>query len=342
MWYLFFIVWYHQWFKNHDGIKAFAQQCMNWLLRSTLQLAAELKRQNKHLAEKIRELTAELHERISHPTISADEFPAYQGKIRSYNMIIIICIIGEAFFNYFAAKALFNFNGYLAIAAQSIFAILMTWAGIALFENLFYQLLHERPYKGEHKESRNFGKLITLFIIAIGYESFTYHICKVRGVQIEGGEGNGIISTTMMIAGMLIPIIAGYYAYEKRRYISPYKNTCRIEHLIKMIAAMTNKVKVNEQRMESHFKKECQEYWAFLQQFKTYKENYNLKHSIPEENIIGHFCETQDNFIREAIERYMKDAIQSEGATPQLIFNPVKVNLQDENIEEILAQKLIN
>jgi hypothetical protein len=335
--YLFFMAWYRQWFKNHEGVKAFAEQCMNWLLRSTLKLAAKLKRQNKQLAEKIKELTDELNERLLHPTINADEFPAYQGKIRSYNIILFICITGEAFFNFFAAKALFNFNGWLAITAQSIFALLMTWGGIALFENLIYQILHERPYKGEHKEPRNWGKLIALSILAIGYETLIYYICKVRGIQIEGGEGNGIIATAMMIAGILIPIIAGYYAYEKRRYISPYKNTRRIDRLNHLVADKTNNLKANEQRMETHFKKECGENWAYHQEFKTYKENYNRKNRIAEENLAGHFCETQDSFIREAIERYKKEAIQQETITPQVIITPAQKNGHDESIKELFA-----
>ncbi len=335
--YLFFILWYRQWFRNHEGIKAFAQQCINWLLRSTLKLAAKLKRQNKQLAEKIKELSKELNERLLHPTINADEFSAYQGKIRSYNIILAICIIGEAFFNFFAANALFNFDGWLALTAQTIFAILITWVAIALFENLFYQLLHERPYKGEHKESRHWGKLIALLIMAIGYEAFTYYICKVRGIQIEGGQGTGIVANAMMIAGMLIPIIAGFYAYEKRRYISPYKNTLRIDRINRLIAANTNWIKANEQRMETHFKKECQECWAYHQEFKTYKENYNRKYSISEENLIGHFCETETSFIHEAIERYKKEAIQHETITPKLIITPAPKNGHDEAIKELFV-----
>ena len=100
--YLFFITWYRQWFKNHEGIKGFAHQCMNWLMRSTLNLAAKLKKQNKQLAEKIKELSAELSTCILHPTIDADEYAALKGKIRTYSIILWICIIGEAFFNFFA------------------------------------------------------------------------------------------------------------------------------------------------------------------------------------------------------------------------------------------------
>ncbi len=99
---LFFITWYRQWFKNHEGIKGFAHQCMNWLMRSTLNLAAKLKKQNKQLTEKIKELSTELSTCILHPTIDADEYAALRGKIRTYSIILLICIIGEAFFNFFA------------------------------------------------------------------------------------------------------------------------------------------------------------------------------------------------------------------------------------------------
>jgi len=335
--YLFFITWYRQWFKNHEGIKGFAHQCMNWLMRSTLKLAAKLKKRNKQLAEKIKELSAELSDRILHPTIDADEYAAQRGKIRTYGIILWICIIGEAFFNFFASKALFNFDGWLAIAAQTIFAILMTWGGISLFENLFQQLLHEQPYKGEHKEPRHWGKLITLIILAIGYEAFTYYICKVRGIMIEGGDGTGFIATAMMIAGMLIPIIAGYYAYEKRRFISPYKNTLRIEKLKKLIAAKENKIKANLQKMETHFKQTCQELWAYLQEFKTYKENYNRKHSIPQEELTGHYAASQESFIKEAIERYKKEALEEIALIPTLIITPAQQNGHDAEIKELFA-----
>lgn len=332
---LFFITWYRQWFKNHEGIKGFAHQCMNWLMRSTLNLAAKLKKQNKQLTEKIKELSTELSTCILHPAIDADEYAALRGKIRTYSIILLICIIGEAFFNFFAAKALFNFEGWLAIAAQTIFAILITWIAIALFENLFHNLLYERPYKGEHKEPRNWGRLIALIIMAIGYESFIYYICKVRGIQIEGGEGTGIIATAMMIAGMLIPIIAGYYSYEKRRYIAPYKNTLRIEKLRKLIAAKENKIAINLQKMETHFKQRCQELWAYLQEFKTYKENFNRKHSIPQEDLNGHYADTQESFIKEAITRYKKEAIQEEALKPTFIITPAQKNGHDAEIKEL-------
>ena len=58
--YNYFRIRYSQWFKNLDGIKDFAQQSINWILRSTLRFAFVLKKRNKNYQEKINELSADL------------------------------------------------------------------------------------------------------------------------------------------------------------------------------------------------------------------------------------------------------------------------------------------
>ena len=87
--------------------------------------------------------------------------------------------------------------------------------------------------------------------------------------------------------------------------------------------------------MENHFKQKCENYWAFLQEFKAYKENYNRKNSIPEESLAGHFSETQTAFITEAIERYKKEAIVEEKIEPALILAPVWSQQRGNNLKEL-------
>lgn len=335
--YLFFITWYRQWFKNHEGIKGFAHQVMNWLMRSTLKLAAKLKKQNKQLAEKIKELSAELETRILHPTIDADEYPAIKGKIWRYGLAKFIFVAADFFFNFFAAKAIITSEGWIAITGQLLLAFAMTYGFILLFEELFEELLHLKPYKAEHREGRKWGKLVTLLILAIAYEASVYYLCKIRGIEIEGGSGDTMISTFMMILGMISPILAGYYDYMKGLFISPYKNTNRIARLKELIAKKQNKIATNLQKMENQFKRECQGYWAYLQEFKIYKENWNRKHSIPAENLDGHYAESQESFIKEAIDRYKKEAIQTEALKPDLIITPAQKNGHDAEIKELFA-----
>ena len=288
---------FNQWFKNQEGIKAFAQQSMNWLLRSTLRLAARLKKRNKQLSEKIRELSMERVNRLQHPVIEADDFATTQKEIRNYTVIERCIIIAEAFFNFFAAKAIFNFSGWLAILAQVFFALIVTWVSIPLFRNLFQQIIHENPYKRIEQEPRSWRKLIFFLTPgAILYEFGIYSLCKLRGEQIEGGD-SGFITILMIIIGMLLPVIAGYFAYERRKYYNPYINTLHINRLNRMIAIKENLIQTNLQRMENHFKQRAEELWAYFQEFKKYKENYNSKRGLPAENLNDHFSETQQRFI---------------------------------------------
>ena len=65
-----------------------------------------------------------------------------------------------------------------------------------------------------------------------------------------------MISTFMMILGMISPILAEYYDYMKGLYISPYRiNTNRIAKLRQLIAAKENKIAINKQKMENEFQK---------------------------------------------------------------------------------------
>jgi hypothetical protein len=319
---LYFRIRFNQWFKNLEGIKAFAQQSMNWLLRSTLRLAARLKKRNKQLSEKVRELSMELNNRLQYPVIDADDFATIQKEIRNYTVIERCIIIAEAFFNFFAAKAIFNFSGWLAILAQVFFALIVTWVSIPLFRNLFQQIIHENHYKRLEQEPRSWRKLLFILIPgAIIYEFGIYSLCKLRGEQIEGGD-SGFITILMIIVGMLLPVVAGYFAYERRRFYSPYINTLHINRLNRKIALMGNRIQTNLQRMENHFKQRAEELWAYFQEFKTYKENYNRKRKLPEESLNGHFSESQQLFIGEAISRYKKEALQVGPAIQPALLRP--------------------
>ena len=55
-------------------------------------------------------------------------------------------------------------------------------------------------------------------------------------------------------------------------------------------------------------------------------ENYNIRHDIPHENIAGNFSETQESFMREAIERYKREVIYKEVVQPDFIITEEQQN----------------
>ncbi len=307
-----FHLYYNQWFKNVEGIKAFATQVMNWLMRETLSLAAKLQKQNKLLSEEIKQHTEVLNKCLKLPFISSDELPGIKSKRRLYTALIIISIMAEFGFNSFAAYVLLPIPGLVGLIAQLAFACFATFVFIKLFELLFIQLFNEPKYNSDELPERHIGKMVFYILAVIAYECGVFVLCKARGSSLEGIHGLGDLTLIGIIFGMIAPVVAGYYAYEKNRFHAAYKNTIAINKLNKIIAKKSQTIKKNEHAMEIHFKQRCQEQWAFLQEFRLYKENYNSKKGIEKEVLAGHFCETQESFITEALDRYTKSIISDE------------------------------
>jgi len=331
--YLWFRLHFNQWFKNLEGIKAFSELVMNTLLRKTLGLAKRLKKRNKELSELIHTNKQKLDHLYTCPYLSADEYTVIGAKLRLYNIILFIAITGEGFFNYFASRALLPYNGIIPMIGQIVLAILITWLAIFIFEEFCEQLFLEQPYKSGIVQKRNWKKFILVTAGCLAYEILIYYLCKVRGISIEGIRGNGDITIIMMFIGMLIPIIAGYLAYKKRRYIGAYKTTSQIYHLQSRIAKMRKIISTNNEILENYFKHVLNEQFSFFKEFKTYKENYNFKHDIPIENLDNHFCYDVNTFGLEAIKRYKKPAIHDE---IELRYNPALLQNGNGHEKEII------
>jgi hypothetical protein len=81
-------------------------------------------------------------------------------------------------------------------------------------------------------------------------------------IALEGANGDDFVTWFVTLAGMLLPLVAGYLANERSLYTSPYNNTLRIAKAEKAVAQMESKVATDNQHMEDHFKREVQDRWA--------------------------------------------------------------------------------
>lgn len=336
--YLWFMLWYKQWFKNLAGIKGFAAQVMNWLMQRTMALAEKLKNQNKRMAEAIKTRRALLVKWYLHPTVDADEWDEVKSTVRKLAFWITVGIIAEAALNYFGVSAVIAPIGWGWIALDAVIAIVVTGFGIYIFKKWFGVVLNKPMYKQTETKPRNWTDLGVLTLLCVLYEALIYYLCRVRGIALEGANGNSFITYFVTLAGMLLPLVAGYLAFERSLYTSPYNNTLRINKAEKEVAKMESRIATNNQKMEDHFKREVQANWALLQEFKIYKENYNLKQGIKEENITGHFCENNESFEREAILRYKKEVLHQTPLHPNIIITKKQMN---GHVKE-LPQTIIN
>ena len=332
--YVWFMLWYKQWFKNAEGIKGFAAQVMNWLMQSTMKLAEKLKNQNKKMAEAIRTKKAQLTKWYEHPTVDADEWDEVKGKIRMLGFWILVGIIAETALNYFGVSAVMLQQGIGWLTFKAIIALILTGAGIYIFGKWFTIALNKPKYKQEEAKPRNWIDFVLLTLLCLAYEALIYYLCRIRGIALEGANGDSIFTYFVVLAGMIIPVIAGYWACERSHYTSAYYNTKRIARGEKDVAQMESRIATNNQRMEDHFKREVQDSWGLLQEYKVYKENFNLKNGIKTEDIRGHFCETHDRFEQEAVQRYKKEVLHQTPLQPTLIIAKEQMNGHAKELEQ--------
>lgn len=319
-------LWYKPYFINPEGIKAFAVLVMNWLLQNTMSLAERLKKQNKKMAETIRTQKALLAKLYKHPIVEADEWDEIKGTIRKLNFWVILGVLGEAALNYFGISVAMTRTGLFWVGFKMMLALVLTGLFIYPFHMWFAYALNTPKYKQVEPQPRKWLHLGVVTLICVLYEGVIYYLCKVRGFAIEGGSDNGVITNFVMLAGMLLPAVAGFLSYEWSYYISPYRNTLRINKAERLVAKLERDTAINNQRMEDNFKREVENKWALLQEFKLYKDNYNAKHDIKEESIAGHFAETYQSFGREAVERYTKEVLHRSPIEPTIVFAPEQKN----------------
>ena len=336
--YVWLMLWYKQWFKNAEGIKGFAVQVMNWLMQSTMALAEKLKNQNKKMAEAIKTTKTQLVKWYEHPTINADEWDEIKGKVKKLGFWIVVLIITEAACNYFAVETLMEGKGLFWITLRTLVAIGITGGCLYLFEKWMAAVINNPAYKQTEDPKRNWIEIAILTCICFGIEIAFYYLCKRRGIVLEGNIGDETANNFLVIFGMMLPIFIGYLAYERSRYISPYNNTLRITKADKAVGQMESKIATNNQRMEDHFKREVQDRWALLQEFKVYKENYNLSKGIETENVAKHFCENNDHFEREAVQRYQNEVLHQTPVQPTLVSAKEQMNGHNKQ----LLQTIIN
>lgn len=301
---LYFRLKFKQWFINHHGIQAFAEHCINWFLIHSFRFSSRRNRINQTLEHKILSSEQKIDKLTEYPIIEPDEYSDIRGKLRLYASIIMICILGEAFFNYFAAKSIFSFKGVLAELGAFFTALLITFAAIYIVELLIGEVLLKPRYKQTITRKRDIPKIIILFILFIFYELLIFYIAKIRGLQIEGANGIGIISTAMIILGMLLPVVAGYYAYERSIYVSAFKNTNNIFRLREINIKAKEKIIQNTESIKNFVQEKLQDSWAILQEFIVYKNNYNSINNIEAKNLLDHFCATEPKYKQEGLRRY--------------------------------------
>lgn len=298
---------YSNYFRNaEDGLKAFAEGCMNGLIRKTTEKLTTIKKKAKRLNVEKQNLDHRAKGIAESPILDNDQYFSIQRKVYADTFIWGAIVVAEVFLNYVSTLIFIPGEEPLLAAIRWTVAIVLTGAAILVSEKLFEAALASPPYKQQHAPARSIPVVIGWAVLFLLVEVAIAGVSEARAKDIEGATGNALLYYGFIILSMVLPAIAGGAIWDKNRYIDAYKNTREHARILKRITEIDSLLQANKEHESLYYKAQRTGYWDTFVVFKTHKDVYNQKRKF-KEDLSAHFSRNHDAFEYEADKRYVTD-----------------------------------
>jgi hypothetical protein len=133
-------------------------------------------------------------------------------------------------------------------------------------------------------------------------------LAEVRASMLAQAQDSSFLYLGYIAAAMLLPLVAGALRWDSMRYLDIYKSTRAIREIESRLAQIDSTLRQNEEYESNFYKVQSITYWDRLNEFKTYKRNYDESNGHAREKLPeGHFARTYDAFQNESYKRYTAD-----------------------------------
>ena len=299
---------YGSYLRNPDGIKKFAEMAMGQLTRRVTKKAAFFREMNENLLVEKANLRMRADELFEKPMLDASDFFSTRRKLLSFSGLVFITLVASVFLNYLSISAFITegttTSGFLRWFTSGVLALVLTGGGILTAEQLIDALLGHRKPTTEHLAEANKAVVPLWAILLIGIELALLGLAELRADQLS--TDSAILYYGYIVLSMMLPVVAGAFRWMSMQYIDLYKSTQALRQIEGRLAQIDSILRQNEESESNSFKTNTATYWDLLNEFKTYKDNYNQKKGI-EERTNGHFSQSFDQFQTEAHKRYQAD-----------------------------------
>ncbi|HET6568898.1 MAG TPA: hypothetical protein VFG50_13100, partial [Rhodothermales bacterium] len=327
---LYFQSNYGPYLRNEDGTEQFAERCLDHLIRGVTKKSAVYRELTENmLVEKasLRMRAAELQEQ---PMLDAGEFFSVRRRLWVNNVIVTAVVISGIFLNFLSLSAFISMqtgvSAFLSWMVSIVLSIVLMGGGLIATERFIEALVPRQSFRTpELKEvSRSVAPL--WLVLLIGIELALLGIAEVRASQLSASLDSGMIFYGFIIMTMMLPIIAGAVRWDVLQYVELYQTTQALRQIDNRLAQIDSILRQNEEYESNYYKMKSISYWDLLNEFKTYKANYNRKKGIVE-HLDGHFAGSYDTFQAEANKRFRSD-IRDVSATSIRKLNLVEATTQ--------------
>jgi hypothetical protein len=164
-------------------------------------------------------------------------------------------------------------------------------------------LLPIRKHNETVKPPRSILMIVIWSVLMVGVEIAIAGVSEARARDIEGGHTGGLLYFGFIILSMALPLIAGGITWDLLHVYDSYKYTRKFNVAQTTWETVDRQIKIVMQRLEDHYNVRLNQAWRRFNDFRSYKENYNLRRGMTE-NLDGHFAAQFGTFKEEADRRY--------------------------------------
>ncbi len=318
--YWLYRVLYNQYFLNVQGIKAFAERCMNvYVEKDAVKKALSITSHINILYEELKKRVQDFQEYSEVNRMDDGSFSLTQKKSRRLKWVVFIIIAFEIFLNYISTLIFIQGDGLLYFIVRWGLAIILALGAMMVTDGILANLLPNesvwvKKREDNHTDDNIFYlrrmrmkrviSLILLPVLLVGIEWAIVGVARARALDIEGGTGGGTLFYGFILLSMALPLIAGYFKWDSEQHGKLYENTLNYYHAKKMLHIVELSIIANKKDVKNLVEGSAKVAWKIFETFKLYKQNYNRTNIIADENLQGHYCENNKSFANEVINRF--------------------------------------
>jgi hypothetical protein len=235
--------------------------------------------------------------------LSDNDFFSGRRKVRITTFLFTGILLAEGLLNYFSTLVFITGEDIGIASLRWLIAIVLTLGAIASAERFMEAILPIQKHNESSSKPRSILMIVMWSVLFLGVEIAIAGVSEARARDIEGGRTGGLLYFGFIILSMTLPLIAGGLSWDLLHVYDSYKYTQKYNVAKRTWASLDRQIKIIMQKLEDYYNVHLNQTWHKFNDFRTYKENHNLRRGT-NEYADGHYYAEFGSFKEEADQRY--------------------------------------
>jgi hypothetical protein len=289
--------------KNPNGLKRFAERCLSTLLDNVKKKSTALRQGIQERERKLNAARTYLTGVRRTDLLSENDFFSARRKVRIGTFLVSSIMVTEGLLNYFSTLVFISGEDIGIALLRWLIAIVLTLGAIASAERFIEAILPIKKHGEPIAKPRSILMVVLWSVLFLGVEIAIAGVSEARARDIEGGHTGGLLYYGFIVLSMTLPLIAGGISWDLLHLYDSYKYTRKFNIMMRTHDSTERQITIIMQRLEDYYNMRLNEAWHQFNDFRSFKENYNLRRGTGE-NVENHWAGEFGTFKQEADRRY--------------------------------------